>query len=96
MVRKTLTVIAISLATLLFGGAVAFAEDFTELCVDSAGSTSSGGGQVASGAPLASTGAGFDVATMMFIGIAIIAVGLTLAMLSYRPASQAADTAKLG
>jgi hypothetical protein len=95
MVRKTLAVVVLAMTTLLFGGATAFASDITDLCVDMAGSTGSGGGQVASGSPLANTGAGFDVTTLLFIGIAIIAVGATLAMLSHRPATQAADTAAL-
>jgi hypothetical protein len=82
------------MATMLFGGAAAFASDFTDLCVDTVGST--GGGQTASGSPLASTGAGIDIATWLFIGVAIIAVGATLAMLSHRPAGHGADTAALG
>jgi|GEM_PF-4002535 len=91
MFRKTLGVIVLSMTTLLFGGAVASASDYTELCVDTASSTGSGGGQAASGVSLPSTGAGIDVATWLFVGIAIVAVGLTLVMLSHRPASQGAD-----
>ena len=79
MVRKTLAVIVLSMATMLFGGAAAFASDFTTDAADRL--------------DIALTR---RAATWLFIGVAIIAVGATLAMLSHRPAGHGADTAALG
>jgi len=69
-----LAVAAIAAALLLLGGPAAFAADGIEQCLVSEVN--------AAGASLASTGAGIDVQTWLMGGIALLAVGATLAIVA--------------
>jgi hypothetical protein len=74
MVKKTMTVAAVAAAFLLLGGTNAFAAAGVEQCMaDDVASVS-----------LASTGAGLDVQAWLIAGIALLAIGATLAIVSPR------------
>lgn len=89
MMRRILTVAATSSLLLTSGAAAAFASDQFELCyVDPVSGSSS-----ASGISLASTGSGIDVGTWLIVGIALLALGATLAIIS--PGRRPADTAHI-
>ena len=69
MFKRSLTVLAVVMGMLLLGGPAAFAADGIEPCL-------------VSGVSLASTGSSIDVANWMMIGVGLLAVGLTLAIVS--------------
>src|SRR5690349_13907786 len=77
MIKKSLTIVVATVGLLIVGGPAAFAADI-ELCTPEDAVANAGG------VSLASTGAGIDVKTWLIAGIALLAVGATLAIVAPR------------